>query len=373
MIKGTTKLLGVIGYPIAHSLSPAMHNAAISHLGVDFVYLPFPVKPEDLKAALAGFAAIDLRGFSITIPHKQAILPLLAEVSPIARAIGAVNTVYRTDKGWCGTNTDVEGFLAPLRTPPYQKPNLPPPTPPCQGGEQEGTLESCPPPYQGGARGGSEESCPPPYQGGARGGSEESCPPPYQGGARGGSEESCPPPYQGGARGASDWSQKVAVILGNGGAARAVVAGCAQLGFAEIHVVGRSAPNLAEFQQSWVNSPMPVQNLQVHSWDNLSMLISQADLLVNTTPVGMHPHGEKSPVAAAALDRISAGAIVYDLIYTPNPTQFLKDAQLRGAIPIDGLEMLVQQGAAALKIWLDTESVPVDVMRQALRQHLGLG
>ncbi|MGB7891524.1 MAG: shikimate dehydrogenase, partial [Microcoleus sp.] len=176
----------------------------------------------------------------------------------------------------------------------------------------------------------------------------------------------------GGARGGSDWSQKVAVILGNGGAARAVVAGCAQLGCAEIHVVGRSESNLAEFQQSWVNSPMPVQNLQVHTWDNLSSLISQADLLVNTTPVGMYPQGEKSPVAAGEIDRISAGAIVYDLIYTPNPTQFLKDAQLRGARAIDGLEMLVQQGAAALKIWLDKESVPVDVMRQALRQHLGL-
>ena len=115
MIKGTTKLLGVIGHPIAHSLSPAMHNAAISHLGVDFVYLAFPVKPEDLEVALAGFGAIGLQGFSITIPHKQAILPLLSEVSPIAQAIGAVNTVYLTDKGWCGTNTDVEGFLAPLR------------------------------------------------------------------------------------------------------------------------------------------------------------------------------------------------------------------------------------------------------------------
>ena len=296
MIKGTTKLLGVIGHPVEHSLSPAMHNAAISHLGVDFVYLPFPVKPEDLKAALAGFAAIGVRGFSITIPHKQAILPLLSSVSPIARSIGAVNTVYLTDKGWCGTNTDVEGFLAPLQT----------------------SL------------------------------------------------------YQGGAGGGSDWSQKVAVILGNGGAARAVVAGCAQLGCAEIHVVGRSEQNLGEFQQSWVNSPMPVQNLQVHTWDNLSMLISQADLLVNTTPVGMYPQGEKSPVVQGALDRMKAGAIVYDLIYNPNPTQFLKDAQLRGARAIDGLPMLVQQGAAALKIWLDRESVPVDVMRQALRQHLGL-
>ncbi|MEG4319091.1 MULTISPECIES: shikimate dehydrogenase [unclassified Microcoleus] len=349
MIKGTTKLLGVIGHPIAHSLSPAMHNAAISHLGVDFVYLPFPVKPEDLKAALAGFAAIDLRGFSITIPHKQAILPLLASVSPIARSIGAVNTVYRTDTGWCGTNTDVEGFLAPLQTPP---------TPPCQGGAKDDR-----PALERDDR--AVRSDPPPYQGGAK-----DDVPALERDDRAVSSD--PPPYQGGARGGSDWSQKVAVILGNGGAARAVVAGCAQLGCAEIHVVGRNAQNLAEFQQSWVTSPMPVQNLQVHTWDNLSMLISQADLLVNTTPVGMHPHGEKSPVAEAALDRISAGAIVYDLIYTPNPTQFLKDAELRGAVPIDGLEMLVQQGAAALKIWLGTESVPVDVMRQALRQHLGL-
>ncbi|MEG4498721.1 shikimate dehydrogenase [Microcoleus sp. F10-C6] len=338
MIKGTTKLLGVIGHPVEHSLSPAMHNAAISHLGVDFVYLPFPVKPGDLKAAIAGFAAIGVRGFSITIPHKQAILPLLSSVSPIARAIGAVNTVYLTDKGWCGTNTDVEGFLAPLQTPP---------TPPYQ----EGAKDSISALERGNT---AVESCPPPYQGGAR------------------EVQSDSPPYQGGARGGSDWSQKVAVILGNGGAARAVVAGCAQLGCAEIHVVGRSEQNLAEFQQSWVNCPMPVQNLQVHTWENLSMLISQADLLVNTTPVGMYPQGEKSPVAAGELDRMKAGAIVYDLIYTPNPTQFLKDAQLRGAQAIDGLPMLVQQGAAALKIWLNKESVPVDVMRQALRQHLGL-
>ncbi len=336
MIKGTTKLLGVIGHPVEHSLSPAMHNAAISHLGVDFVYLPFPVKPGDLKAAIAGFAAIGVRGFSITIPHKQAILPLLSSVSPIARSIGAVNTVYLTDKGWCGTNTDVEGFLAPLQTPP---------TPPYQGGAKEATsgLETGNTAVESDSR-------------------------PYETPAI----ESCPPPYQGRARGGSDWSQKVAVILGNGGAARAVVAGCAQLGCAEIHVVGRSEQNLGEFQQSWVNSPMRVQNLQVHTWDKLSMLISQADLLVNTTPVGMYPQGEKSPVVQGAIDRMKAGAIVYDLIYNPNPTQFLKDAELRGARAIDGLEMLVQQGAAALKIWLNKESVPVDVMRQALRQHLGL-
>lgn len=291
MIKGTTKLLGIIGDPVEHSLSPVMHNAAISHLGVDYVYLPFRIEREDLKVALSGFAAIGVQGFSITIPHKQAILPLLSEVSKIAQAVGAVNTVYRTESGWGGTNTDVEGFLAPLKSP----------------------LFSTAP---------------------------------------------------------GDWSQKVAVILGNGGAARAVVAGCAELGCAEIHILGRSEQKLLEFQNSWADSPVPVK-LQVHRWENLSHFIAQADLLVNTTPIGMHPHGEDSPVSEAVMESLKVGAIAYDLIYTPNPTQFLKQAKRQGAVAVDGLEMLVQQGAAAFKIWLQ-QPAPVEVMRQSLRQHLGL-
>ena len=166
MIKGTTKLLGVIGHPVEHSLSPAMHNAAISHLGVDFVYLPFPVKPGDLKAAIAGFAAIGVRGFSITIPHKQAILPLLSEVSPIARSIGAVNTVYLTDKGWCGTNTDVEGFLAPLQPPqpPLTKEGLK--TRPSGLESGNTVVESGSPPLRRGARGAVESLSPPLPRGG---------------------------------------------------------------------------------------------------------------------------------------------------------------------------------------------------------------
>jgi len=289
MIKGTTKLLGVIGHPIEHSLSPIMHNAAISHLGLDYVYLAFPIKPENLNAAISGFSAIGLEGFSITIPHKQAILPLLSEISPVAIAVGAVNTVYRTVKGWAGTNTDVQGFLAPLRSP------------------------------------SSDISI-------------------------------------------DDWSQKIAVILGSGGAARAVVAGCAKLGCAEIHIVGRHPDKLAKFQQSWINSPLPV-NLITHTWESLPNLISKADLLVNATPIGMYPQRENSPVDVNLLDQISPGVIAYDLIYTPNPTEFLKQAQKRGAIIIDGLEMLVQQGAAALEIWLQ-KTVPVEVMRHSLQQHL---
>lgn len=279
-IQGTTKLLGVIGYPVEHSLSPAMHNAAIAHLNLDYVYLPFPIEPDDLETAIAGFAAIGLVGFNITIPHKQAIVPLLSEISPAAKAVGAVNTVWRKDGGWWGTNTDVTGFISPLQDD------------------------------------------------------------------------------------RRDWHQSIAVILGNGGAARAVVAGCMELGFGEIHVIGRSQQKLAEFQRSWDDS------LQVHTWEVLPQLLPSTSLLVNTTPIGMHPGVDESPVDLRVMEMLPKGAIAYDLIYTPNPTKFLQQAQAVGAEAIDGLEMLIQQGAAALQLWLQ-QPVPVEIMRQTLWQKLG--
>jgi len=286
VITGKTKLLGVIGNPIEHSLSPVMHNAAIAKLQLDYVYLPFPIKPEDLPAAISGFAAIDLIGFSVTIPHKQAIIPLLTEVSPIAKAIGAVNTVWRTETGWSGTNTDVEGFLSPLKS--YNQ----------------------------------------------------------------------------------NWHQTTVLILGCGGAARAVVAGCAQLNCGKIQVVGRDIQKLKAFQNSWQNSELAV-NLSVHNWQELPDLIGESNLLVNTTPVGMYPHVDKSPVSAELMEKLPKNAIAYDLIYTTNPTKFLQIAKEQGAEAIDGLEMLVQQGAAALTIWLK-QPPPVEVMRQSLQQYLGL-
>ncbi|PHM08897.1 shikimate dehydrogenase [Nostoc sp. 'Peltigera malacea cyanobiont' DB3992] len=295
-ITGKTKLLGVIGHPVEHSLSPVMHNAAlaqlvedIAQLGLDYIYLPFPIEPQNLEVAIAGFAAVGVVGFSVTIPHKQAIIPLLSEITPLAQTIGAVNTVSRQNNQWVGTNTDIEGFIAPLQTT-YKQ----------------------------------------------------------------------------------DWSQKVAVILGNGGAARAVVAGCIQLGFAQIHVVGRNMQRLQEFRNSWSNSSL-ADKFQVHQWEELPKLIPQANLLVNTTPIGMYPKVDESPLSVEEIANLPTGAIAYDLIYIPKPTQFLQQAEKQGAIAIDGLEMLVQQGVAALKIWLHLETLPVEVMRQALQNHLGLG
>jgi shikimate dehydrogenase len=284
-ITGRTKLLGVIGHPVTHSLSPLMHNAAIAALGLDYVYVAMPIAPDRLETAIAGMAAIGVVGFNITIPHKQAIMPYLTEVSDLAQAVGAVNTVWQTATGWQGTNTDVAGFIAPLQSM------------------------------------------------------------------------------------ARDWAGARVVCLGNGGAARAVVAGAHQLGCGTIQVFGRSPEKLAQFDQSWQASPIGTI-LSVHAWADLAEAIAQADLIVNTTPIGMQPNIDASPLSPAEVAAIRPGTIVYDLIYVPRPTRLLQQAQQQGAIVIDGLEMLVQQGAAALRIWTAAD-IPIHIMRQTLEQHLG--
>lgn len=280
IITGKTKLLGVMGDPIEHSLSPVMHNAAIQALGLDYVYIPFAVKSELLPQALAGLQALGVQGFNVTIPHKQTIINLLSEVSPLAQQVGATNTVWLTPSGWAGTNTDVEGFLTPLR-----KLNRP-------------------------------------------------------------------------------WSEIKPLVLGYGGAARAVVVGLIELGCPEIRIIGRNPEKLASFAANW-------SQVRAYPTTSLPQLLRETELLVNTTPIGMYPHGEQSPLEADLVTLVQPGAIVYDLIYTPNPTKLLSDSQKQGAIALDGLEMLVNQGAIALEIWLQSP-VPVEIMRQSLRNYLGL-
>ena len=110
-LSGKTQLLGVIGHPIGHTLSPRMHNAAFAASGLDYVYVPLDVRPEDLPEAVAGLGALGFRGFNVTMPHKEAILPLLEEVDGAARVTGAVNTVTIEDHILRGTNTDISGFV----------------------------------------------------------------------------------------------------------------------------------------------------------------------------------------------------------------------------------------------------------------------
>lgn len=113
-LTGKTTVTGIIGWPVSHSLSPVLHNAAFAALGLDWIYVPFPVAPERLAEGVAGLKAVGVAGFSVTIPHKVAIIPLLDEVTPEARLIGAVNTVLAREGRLTGYNTDGIGLIAAL-------------------------------------------------------------------------------------------------------------------------------------------------------------------------------------------------------------------------------------------------------------------
>ena len=283
-ILGTTKILGVMGFPVSHSLSPVMHNAAIAAMGLDYVYVPFPIPVEDLPTAIAGLKAIQsVQGFNLTIPHKVEVIPLLDEVLPIAKAVGAVNTVKRVGDRWIGTNTDVAGFLHPLK----------------------------------------QLKC--------------------------------------------DWGNSPAVILGSGGAAKAVVAACLELGCPVIHVVGRDPKKMKKFHGA-MTSQLHDYNLRVHPWTSIPHLLEVAGIVINATPIGM-ASDPNTPISEAEMNLLPNHAIAYDLIYTPRPTKFLQIATARGLKAIDGLEMLINQGAIGLEFWLE-QPVPIEMMRQALFQHL---
>jgi shikimate dehydrogenase len=275
VITGTTKILGVIGYPIKHSLSPVMHNAALQKLGADYVYVPLLVPPADLAGLLTSLKSIDCRGFNVTIPHKQAVMAHLSEISDVARSIGAVNTVWPIEQGWAGTNTDTLGFLSPLRSLPRSE---------------------------------------------------------------------------------------TVVILGGGGAARAVIAGCMQLGCPDIWVVGR---NISKLEALWASWPQ----IKLQEWSKLIDLLPLADLVVNCTPIGMFPQVTVSPLSGEQIELLRVGTIVYDLIYTPRPTKLLQMSEAGGCQSIDGVDMLVGQGAAALELWLG-QPVPVELMRASLIEAL---
>ncbi|KEF42437.1 MAG: shikimate dehydrogenase [Cyanobium sp. CACIAM 14] len=307
-IGGGTALAGVLGDPVRHSLSPAMHNAAIAALGLDWVYLALPVAAAELALVLRALEAIDCRGLNVTLPHKQAAAALAAELTPLARRLGAVNTLVRREGGgWLGTNTDVEGFLAPLR--------------------------------QAAPHGG-------------------------------GTGDALPRP----------WAEREALVLGCGGSARAVVAGLVELGLARIRVAGRDGASLKRFVDacaSWAPrlDPLAWEQEPPEASGPLATALASSDLVVNTTPVGMASRSDptaadRSPLRPDQLEALPAGATVYDLIYTPRPTALLRLARERGCTAIDGLEMLVQQGAASLRLWSGRRDVPVDAMRAAALARL---
>ena len=292
MISGTTGLIGLLGQPVRHSLSPAMHNAALEAMGLDWRYLALPCAQSDLGSVLTGLRAVNCRGLNVTIPHKQAVASHCTELSALASRLQAVNPLIRADNGgWHGHNTDAEGFLAPL--------------------------------------------------------------------------QNCSEAWRGG----------TAIVLGCGGSARAVVAGLQQLPLNAIHIAGRRETALATFlndlRQPEEEERVPLVGIPLEA-SQIREVLAQACLVVNTTPLGMEGHQEgcAMPLDQEIWNDLRPSTTLYDLIYTPRPTPWLTLGAERGCRTIDGLEMLIQQGAASLRRWSGCSTVPVEVMRQAALNSL---
>ena len=271
-ITGKTQLAGIMGWPVAHSRSPALHNFWLQEHRIEGVYVPLPVRPEQLAPALRALPVLGFRGCNLTLPHKQAALSIVDRVDPLARRIGAMNTVIvAADGSLEGSNTDVYGFRENLR-------------------------------------------------------------------------DSVP-----------DWQPAAgpAVVLGAGGAARAIVAALIDDGVAEIRLVNRTR---ARAERVAAEVSAPPSRTSIHPWNARDAALQDAGLLVNTTSLGMA--GE--PELDIDLARLPTTAVVVDIVYVPLETALLAAARRRGHRTVDGLGMLLHQGRPGFEAWFGT---PVRVTR----------
>jgi len=258
--QNTFGIAGLLGWPVAHSRSPTLHNHWLAQYGIPGRYVLFPVPPEKLTAALQGLAVLGLRGCNVTTPHKQAVMPLIDHVDPLARTIGAVNTiVVQPDGSLRGFNNDGNGFVQSVR-------DAVPAWEPASG---------------------------------------------------------------------------PIVVLGAGGAARAVVASLAAQGAREIRVVNRTFERARAMAEEY---GAPVSAVP---WEQREDALSDIALLANCTNQGM----TGKPALDIALDRLHPGAIVGDLIYTPPVTPLLAAAAARGNRTVNGLGLLLNQARPAFHAW----------------------
>jgi shikimate dehydrogenase len=269
MINGHTQIYGILGQPVAHSLSPAMHNAAFRHLGLNAVYVAFPVT--DLQKAVAGIRGLNIQGVSVTIPFKEEIIPLLDELDPHAARMGAVNTVVNRQGRLLGYNTDWLGALKAL---------------------QEKTAIA----------------------------------------------------------------GEHFLILGAGGAARAIVYGILKER-GRVTVTDLDAARAAALARDFAVEAISLNTLGQ----------CPATVLVNATPVGMAPQVDDIPINPELLSHFR---LVMDIVYRPLTTRLLKEAQARGGATIDGLKMLLHQAEAQFELWTG-QPAPEEAMSRAAYTALG--
>ncbi len=282
VITARTKVLCIIGYPIEHSMSPIMHNAAIQELNLDYIYLAFNVYPDNLKHAIKAFKTLDIKGINITIPFKQKIIKYLDEIDPIAQKIGAINTIRNDEGHLTGRNTDAVGGKRAIMNAGYSI------------------------------------------------------------------------------------SGKNILILGSGGAARALSYTLAE-DANKIVIANRTEKRAekltTELKQSFGIMAEPKKLIS----NVLKEETKKADILINTTPVGMYPNISLSPISAEFLHN---ELVVFDLVYNPLETKLIKDAADKGCETLSGLDMLVYQGASAFEWWTHKKPT-VSLMKKKIIEFLG--
>lgn len=269
---GVAKTYCIIGDPVDHSLSPAMHNAAFKALNMNCVYIAFRIKEDELEAGIGSLKQSNIAGFNVTMPHKVAIMKFLNSMDETCAKIDAVNTVNNENGKLRGYNTDMHGFIQPIR--------------------QRGIK----------------------------------------------------------------LAKKNVLLIGAGGAARAVLAALADENVAKVIIANRSAARAGDAAKHAGKLGLSCDLITL---DDVPKHANAADLIVNATPIGMT---DNQGIKAADIRKSS---IVYDLVYTPMETSLLKNAKEAGATVIHGYEMLVEQGAKSFEIWHGIEA-PRDVMRKTL-------
>lgn len=290
-ISGQTKVCGIFGCPVGHSLSPAMHNDAFEALELDYIYVPFPVVPGKLPQAVEAVRALEMAGVNVTVPHKEAVLPLLDELSEAAVLIGAVNTIVNRSGRLYGDNTDGRGFLSALEV--------------------------------------GADFLP---------------------------------------------AGKTALVLGAGGAARAVAVQLALAGARRLIIANRT-PGRALELASFLNKKTGVETAAA-PWPgsrdkgfglsiSLEEAVASASLIVQATSLGLQHDADWSGLP---FDRMRPEQVACDLVYKPIETSFLKAVRQTGVIVINGLGMLLYQGVLAFEMWTGA-AAPVSVMQNALNKR----
>jgi len=290
-ITGKTNLVGLLGQPVNHSLSPVMHNAAYKEMGLDWCYVAIPCEKTNLHTITNALRLMDCKGLNITIPHKQEVLNSCNKLTKVANDIQAVNTLIpEKDNQWIGANTDIEGFLMPLKS--------------------------------------------------------------------------------------HNLRDKNVVVIGCGGSARAVVMGLSSLNIKKLTIIGRNKNSLDIFIKS-MNNLLLKKHISIEGINSTELIVTsyieQADLIINTTPIGMNNKNtgqENIPLGKKIWESLSNKTILYDLIYTPRPTSWLKLGEEKNCFTIDGLDMLVEQGALAIRLWSGINNVPIKTMKSTAEKYL---